>query len=271
MDDLIAFPNRTDLPILAQAAIAHAKFESIHPLIDGNGRLGRAPISAILRRRGLTRRTSVPLASVMLADTSKYLACYRGRSGIRVRWVPSTAPPSSRDRPRKTPHVRSPNYPTTGAADCQAARTPPTRRCSTPRSSKRTPCNRSPAPPTSTSTGPQPAHRRGILEILSERPTQPHLGRHRRPRRTRRPQRRYRQTHHRPLVIPNPRTEEKSTMGALLPALQFNHLHEGHAGELATYTWAGGRQSALNERIHQVPQASVPDAGQHWHRIRQDG
>lgn len=74
MDDLLTFANRTDLPIVAQAAIAHAQFESIHPFTDGNGRLGRALISAILRRRGLTQRITVPLASVMLADTNDYFA-----------------------------------------------------------------------------------------------------------------------------------------------------------------------------------------------------
>lgn len=80
MDDLLEFANRRDLPILAQAAITHAQFESIHPFTDGNGRIGRALISAILRRRGLTRRVTVPLASAMLADTDRYfsqLAAYR--------------------------------------------------------------------------------------------------------------------------------------------------------------------------------------------------
>lgn len=74
MADLLTFANRTDLPIVAQAAIAHAQFESIHPFTDGNGRIGRALISAILRRRGLTQRITVPLASVMLADTNSYFA-----------------------------------------------------------------------------------------------------------------------------------------------------------------------------------------------------
>ncbi|EME66624.1 hypothetical protein G352_04041 [Rhodococcus ruber BKS 20-38] len=72
MADLLAFAARTDLPILAQAAIAHAQFESIHPFTDGNGRIGRALISAVLRQRGLTHRVTVPLASVMLADTRRY-------------------------------------------------------------------------------------------------------------------------------------------------------------------------------------------------------
>ena len=35
MDDLIEFCNRRDVPIMAQAAIAHAQFESIHPFTDG--------------------------------------------------------------------------------------------------------------------------------------------------------------------------------------------------------------------------------------------
>ncbi|MEU6564484.1 Fic family protein [Nocardia nova] len=78
MDDLLAFIERSDLPILAQAAIAHAQFESIHPFTDGNGRIGRAIISAVLRRRGLTQRITVPLASVMLADTRRYFALLNG-------------------------------------------------------------------------------------------------------------------------------------------------------------------------------------------------
>lgn len=48
MADLIAFVNRDDLPALAQAALAHAQFESIHPFTDGNGRIGRALINTVL-------------------------------------------------------------------------------------------------------------------------------------------------------------------------------------------------------------------------------
>jgi Fic family protein len=91
MNDLVAFVDRTDLPILAQGAIAHAQFESIHPFTDGNGRIGRALFSAILRRRGLTRRVTVPLASAMLADTDRYfgrLTDYRsGDADEFVRYV----------------------------------------------------------------------------------------------------------------------------------------------------------------------------------------
>ncbi|QBS40360.1 Fic family protein [Nocardia sp. CS682] len=91
MADLLVFVNRNDLPILAQAAIAHAQFESIHPFTDGNGRIGRALISAVLRRRELTQRVTVPLASAMLADTARYFAklgAYReGRVDAFVEYV----------------------------------------------------------------------------------------------------------------------------------------------------------------------------------------
>jgi Fic family protein len=72
MDDLLAFANRDDLPILVQGAIAHAQFESIHPFTDGNGRIGRALINAVLRRRGATTRVVIPLASALVARRDHY-------------------------------------------------------------------------------------------------------------------------------------------------------------------------------------------------------
>jgi Fic family protein len=72
VEDLVTFANRDDLPILAQAAVAHAQFESIHPFTDGNGRIGRALINAILRRRRATTRVVVPLASALVAHRDRY-------------------------------------------------------------------------------------------------------------------------------------------------------------------------------------------------------
>lgn len=74
IDDLIGYLNRDDVPALTQAAIAHAQFESIHPFTDGNGRIGRALVSASLRRRGVTRSTVIPLASGILARRDDYFA-----------------------------------------------------------------------------------------------------------------------------------------------------------------------------------------------------
>ncbi|MDT9593736.1 Fic family protein [Nocardioides zeae] len=72
LDDLFAFANRDDVLPLAQAAIVHAQFESIHPFVDGNGRIGRTLIHAVLRRRGVTRRLTVPIASGLTAHRERY-------------------------------------------------------------------------------------------------------------------------------------------------------------------------------------------------------
>lgn len=80
MDDLVAFANRVDLPVLAQTAIAHAQFETIHPFPDGNGRVGRALIQAMLRGGQLTRNVAVPVSAGLLHDTGRYfeaLGAYR--------------------------------------------------------------------------------------------------------------------------------------------------------------------------------------------------
>lgn len=80
MEDLIDFAQRDDVPALAQAAIAHAQFETIHPFPDGNGRTGRALIHAMLRRSGLTRNLTVPVSAGLLHHPEAYfqaLTAYR--------------------------------------------------------------------------------------------------------------------------------------------------------------------------------------------------
>lgn len=72
MDDLLAYANRDGVPPILQAAVVHAQFESIHPFPDGNGRIGRALINAVLRRSGLTTRVVVPIASAMVANREQY-------------------------------------------------------------------------------------------------------------------------------------------------------------------------------------------------------
>lgn len=70
LDDLCAFCNHDYLPAIAQAAIAHAQFETIHPFVDGNGRTGRALIHVVLRRRDLVHGV-VPPVSLVLATWSR--------------------------------------------------------------------------------------------------------------------------------------------------------------------------------------------------------
>jgi Fic family protein len=73
LEDLCAFCNDDSLPAVAQAAIAHAQFETIHPFIDGNGRTGRALIHVVLRRRGLAPRVLPPVSLVLATRSAAYI------------------------------------------------------------------------------------------------------------------------------------------------------------------------------------------------------
>ena len=80
MRDLVTFAGRLDLPALAQVAVAHAQFETIHPFPDGNGRTGRALVHAMLHHLGVTRSVAVPISAGLLQDLSRYfgaLTAYR--------------------------------------------------------------------------------------------------------------------------------------------------------------------------------------------------
>ena len=72
--DLCEFCNREDLPAAIQAGIAHVQFETIHPFFDGNGRVGRALILIVLRRRGLARTYLPPVSLVLAGEADRYVA-----------------------------------------------------------------------------------------------------------------------------------------------------------------------------------------------------
>lgn len=87
IDDLVTFMRRDDLPVLVQAAIAHAQFETIHPFPDGNGRTGRALLHALLRGKALTRNVTVPVSAGLLTDTDAYFAAltaYRAGDPVAI-------------------------------------------------------------------------------------------------------------------------------------------------------------------------------------------
>jgi Fic family protein len=52
LDHLEMFLHDTSLPLLIQAGLVHAQFETIHPFSDGNGRIGRLLITLLLVERG---------------------------------------------------------------------------------------------------------------------------------------------------------------------------------------------------------------------------
>ncbi|MBA3366871.1 MAG: Fic family protein [Actinobacteria bacterium] len=80
LEDLLAFMNRDDLPPTLQAAITHAQFETIHPFLDGNGRVGRTLIHVVLRRRGVAPHYVPPVSLVLAGRAGGYvkgLTAYR--------------------------------------------------------------------------------------------------------------------------------------------------------------------------------------------------
>jgi Fic family protein len=88
LDDLAAFMNRDDLPATHQAALAHAQFETIHPFADGNGRVGRCLIHAVLRRRGLAAHHVPPVSLLMATDVDGYVKALTGfRDDREEEWV----------------------------------------------------------------------------------------------------------------------------------------------------------------------------------------
>jgi len=74
MDDLIAFANDTPCDAVSHAAILHAQFETIHPYGDGNGRLGRALVGWVLRRRQIIRNYPPPISVLMARDAGGYIS-----------------------------------------------------------------------------------------------------------------------------------------------------------------------------------------------------
>ncbi len=97
IDDLISFADddRGDLDAVSRAALAHAQFEAIHPYGDGNGRLGRVLVSRVLRRSGVTARSTAPISVAIAQDPSGYLSGLhlfeRGDHDRWVRWFAETA------------------------------------------------------------------------------------------------------------------------------------------------------------------------------------
>ncbi len=88
LEDLCDFVNREDLSPIAQAAIAHAQFENIHPFVDGNGRVGRALIYTVFRRRGETPHYIPPISLVLAAEPKAYVAGFGSYSAGDVSgWV----------------------------------------------------------------------------------------------------------------------------------------------------------------------------------------
>lgn len=73
LDDLERFLNDTsELPVLVHAGLAHAQFETIHPFLDGNGRVGRLLITLLLVHRGVLEKPLLYLSHYLKRHRLEY-------------------------------------------------------------------------------------------------------------------------------------------------------------------------------------------------------
>jgi Fic family protein len=73
--------DATALPPLVRVALIHAQFETIHPFLDGNGRIGRLLIAALLEHWGLLTEPLLYLSGYLQQHQAEY---YRRLSAIRT-------------------------------------------------------------------------------------------------------------------------------------------------------------------------------------------
>ena len=82
LDNLEKFlHDEASFPLLIQAGLAHAQFETIHPFLDGNGRVGRLLITFLLCWRGVLHRPLLYLSLYLKAHRQEY---YDRLQAVRV-------------------------------------------------------------------------------------------------------------------------------------------------------------------------------------------
>ncbi|SIO41125.1 Fic family protein [Rhodovulum sp. ES.010] len=74
--------SEPELPVLIQIALVHAQFETIHPFLDGNGRLGRLLITFLLCEKDILEEPSLYISHFFKRYKSEY---YERLQGVRDR------------------------------------------------------------------------------------------------------------------------------------------------------------------------------------------
>ncbi len=77
------------LPVLTRAGLAHVQFETIHPFLDGNGRVGRLIITLLLCHAGVLREPLLYLSLYLKQNRARYyeLLDQVRRSGDWEAWL----------------------------------------------------------------------------------------------------------------------------------------------------------------------------------------
>jgi Fic family protein len=91
MGDLECFlhTEAPEIPLLVKAGLAHVQFETIHPFLDGNGRLGRLLITLFLCEQGVLRDPLLYLSLYFKANRSTYYELLQAvrETGDWERWL----------------------------------------------------------------------------------------------------------------------------------------------------------------------------------------
>ncbi len=91
MASLERFLHATDdgLPVLVRAGLAHVQFETIHPFLDGNGRVGRLLVTFLLCHAGVLHDPLLYLSLYLKQHRQEYYALLDGvrRDGDWEAWL----------------------------------------------------------------------------------------------------------------------------------------------------------------------------------------
>ncbi len=81
--------KKPSLPCLVRAGLAHAQFETIHPFLDGNGRIGRMLITLLLCAGGVLREPLLYLSAYFKQHRGTYYELLDGtrRDGDWENWL----------------------------------------------------------------------------------------------------------------------------------------------------------------------------------------
>lgn len=82
MSDLEKFINNYEMDILLKTALVHYQFETIHPFLDGNGRIGRMLITLMLLADGVIHQPVLYISFFLKANRIEY---YDRLSEVRVK------------------------------------------------------------------------------------------------------------------------------------------------------------------------------------------
>jgi Fic family protein len=81
LERFIHEPPKSVLPPLVRVALVHAQFETIHPYLDGNGRIGRLLIAALMEHWQLLPEPLMYLSGYLKQHQAEY---YRRLSAVRT-------------------------------------------------------------------------------------------------------------------------------------------------------------------------------------------